>query len=151
MADAEAKNKILLYLKRKNHCVLSTINTGGKPESAIMGYAARDDLSLVLSTDTTSRKYQNLKRSQLISIVFGFGSREPMDENITIQYEGTAKIVEKSNMIEFTKCAMLYLKRIPGFAEFEKLPTTVMVNVNPVWIRWSVFSKNPPEIIETTF
>jgi len=49
-----------LINKQPKLCVLATVSRDGSPESAVVGYAVKDDLTLIFITKKGTRKYTNL-------------------------------------------------------------------------------------------
>lgn len=138
------QSEVLQFLKKKipKLCVLTTCSADGKPECAVMGYAVRDDLSLILSTDKTSRKWNNLHDNPRVALVFGWSFKE-----LNIQYEGTAQLVESGE--PFHQAEKIYFAAHPEAQEFKGLPETVFIKITPTWIRLSDYSVAPPRIQES--
>lgn len=137
------KDKILKFLKQKNPklCVMTTCTSDGKPECAVMGFAVLDDLSLVLSTDKTSRKWKNLQDNPRVALVFGWSFEE-----LNIQYEGTAERLESGET--FHQAEEIYFSAHPEAVEFKGIPETVFIKITPLWLRLSDYSVTPPRIKE---
>ena len=115
------------FITSRSLCVISTVGTDAKPESAIVGFSHTKDLELVIGTSNKSRKYANLVENPHVAIVIG-------DETAEIQYEGTVEIVpdgDYKNMIE-----QAHIRQLPGSAEYRKDPNQVYVKVTPTWIRF---------------
>jgi len=53
------KQKVYDFLKKNSLCVLSTASKSGKPESAVLGYAFKDDC-FYFCTGIATRKYKNM-------------------------------------------------------------------------------------------
>ncbi len=142
------EEKVLELLKSKTPklCTLATVNSQGKPESALMAYAILSEvnLTLVLSTRTGTRKWGNLKNNSQLSLVFGSGFREA-----TVQYEGIAKLVD--NPESFKTYEDVYFSQNPETLQFKGLPELGFIVVTPKWIRFTNYTLNPPDIEEKTF
>lgn len=137
------KQEIYDFLSRRKIklCALATVTESGKPHAAIMGYAVLPDLTIILSTDNTSRKWKNLKLTNHVALVFGWGFDE-----LNVQFEGTAQLLEKG--IEFEKAKKIYSSEHPEAAEFKDLPITVYLKIIPTWLRLSNYLVTPPRITE---
>lgn len=84
-----------------------------------------------------SRKAQNLRKNPRIAVVIGW------DEGKTVQYEG---VVDEPQGEELARLKAIYLARFPDGHERERDPRTTYFRARPTWIRWSEFTKIPPEI-----
>lgn len=125
-------------------CVLATVNEKGEPECAVMGYAVLPDLSLVLSTDKTSRKWLNLRQNPFVALTFGWSFSE-----LNIQYEGEAVLVGEGE--EYKKCEEIYFSVHPEALEFKGQAETVFLKIKPTWTRLSDYRQTPARIEEKTF
>ncbi len=139
------ESNILAFLKSLSPklCVLSTINTEGKPESAVMGFCIKDDLTVILSTNLHTRKYQNLKNHPNVSLVFGWN----FDQK-NVQYEGVAITIENGDL--YTKTEEFFFGQNPEAAKF-KGKDTVFIEIKPTWIRLLDITVHPPVHEEKTF
>lgn len=122
-------------------CVLATANTTGQPQAAVLLYTVMDDLSILLSTHTTSRKWKNLQASPKAAITVGFGFEER-----NVQLEGLATCVTKGD--DFTRYEELYFSQHPEVAHFKGLPETAYVHIKPTWIRLSDYTAHPMRVEE---
>ena len=136
------EKEILEYLKSKTpkFCVMSTISRDNKPECAVMGYSIFDDLTLLLSTHNTSRKWINLKNNPNVAIAIGWSFTE-----MFVQSEGVVELIFEDG--EYTKCEEFHFSQNPEAKKF-KSPETVYIKVKPKWIRLSDYTKLPPRIEE---
>ena len=130
------------FLKTQVHMVISTSSKEGKPEAALVGFAAADDLSLIFGTYTTTRKYKNLQNNPTVAVVFG------NKEGTTIQYEGTISILAGE---ELRKYKEIYFKKTPSSKKYEGHKDQVYLKIQPSWIRYTDYNKEPEEIFEITF
>jgi len=140
--------KILEFLKNKQPhlCVISTVASDGKPESALMAYAVYDEssLAIVLSTRSDSRKWKNLQINQNLSLVFGSGFKES-----TVQFEGRAELFNNPN--DYKILADVYFEQNPETLQFRGIPELVFIKVKPHWVRYTNYIVNPPDIEEKTY
>lgn len=138
-------NKKMVYDFFHRHllAVVATVTQNGEPEAAVVGFGVTEDLTLLLGTSNSSRKYKNLQINNKIAYVIGG------DENITVQYEGEAYLLE--NGIELDRLKQIYHQKNPEAKEFEDLPDQRYFKIIPSWIRYSDFNFVPPKIFEIRF
>lgn len=135
-----------LYQKLAEHRlgVLGTTGADGQPQGALVGIAVTPRLDIIFDTVTDSRKYANLTARPACSFtVGGWGSDE-----ITIQYEGVAELIEKSDLNGYLAA---YLQTWPDGVERLKWPGIAHFVVHPRWIRLSDFGCKPAAIREFVF
>src|SRR3569623_1459424 len=66
--------------------VLSAVNPGNKPESAVVGIAVSENLEIVFDTVKASRKYLNILHNHEVALVVWYGE-------VTVQYDGIAAVL----------------------------------------------------------
>lgn len=142
----DLKSRIIDFLTDRNPklCAFSSASISGKPECAVMGYAVRSDLSLVLSTDKNSRKVINIKENSQVALSFGWTFEE-----LNVQYEGIATGI--ANGPEMLACEKIYFASHPESMEFKGAPETVYISITPSWLRLSDYTTTPPSIEEKMF
>ncbi len=128
------KQKVLEFMSRYSDCVLATVNEGGGPEAAVVGYSENDQLELVFGTSKDSRKYANILRDSHVAVVFGF------EGSTTVQYEGEAKLLEGDDL---EVRLVDYFDKIPEAREYRSRPDQVYFVITPVWIRYTNYSQTP--------
>lgn len=138
----EEKKKVLEILKKNSLCVLSTSSIKGKSQSAVMESVVKDDLTILFNTEITTRKYKNVQENEQVSIVFGGWSNDP-----TIQIDGIARELAGQ---EEVKAKEYMLSVNPELKEYFNDEMGMFIEVKPIWVRYSDFSKNPPEVLEIT-
>lgn len=130
-------SRIKKFLAENRLGVLSTLGKGGQPQSALIGYAECEDLSLIFGTDISSRKYENIIVNNAISFVTGLSG------DITIQIDGkTFPIDKNSNWVE------IHGRKHKSFEKYKYIETNLYFRIVPTWIRYSDFSTTPPTILE---
>ncbi|MCX6726478.1 MAG: pyridoxamine 5'-phosphate oxidase family protein [Candidatus Shapirobacteria bacterium] len=133
------KNIVLQILKNNDLCVLSTASLSGKTESAIMALTVKDDFTLLMNTEPTSRKIVNLKVNQTVSVIIGGLKNDP-----SIQLDGVATLLEGDS----AKSACSTMLSIHPELKDYGIESGTFISIKPFWCRYSDFSKNPPEIAE---
>ena len=137
------KDLIYQFITQQKLAVVSTINSHGNPESALVGIAVSINLEIIFDTVTASRKYQNILRNPNLSIVVGW------DDEITIQYEGHAMVL--GNDSDADNMREIYYRAYPdGRERADTWPGLVHIKISPKWIRYNNFNE-PTVIKELTF
>jgi hypothetical protein len=62
-----------------------------------------------------------------------------------VQYEGTA---DEPAGAELERLQQLYFARFPDGRDRQKLPDVAYFRVKPLWVRYSSFAVDPPEVVE---
>lgn len=141
MNDIQAKRIILEFLRGHTLAVVATSNRDGRPQAAAIDFSVRDTLEIVFDTFEHTRKFLNLSTSSHVAFVVGW------DNNITVQYEGDASRVPARDIERYQE---EHLASVPAEREFVE-KGAVIFKVDPRWIRYSDFTKDPPDIIEVSF
>ena len=140
----EDKKKVIYkFFNSQQLATISTVNSDGNPESALVGFGEKEDLSLIVGTYKGTRKYENFLRNPKVAIVIGLGI-----EKITVQYEGTARIMPESEIEGYKE---LYYAKNPTAVKYESYLKQVYLKIVPRWIRYTDYNKKPNEIFEVTF
>jgi pyridoxine/pyridoxamine 5'-phosphate oxidase len=84
------KQEILDFISKKPHMVISTINSRGEPESAVVGFGQTKNFELIIGISVNSRKAQNILSNEHVSVVIGW------DIFGTVQYQGRARMHDTS-------------------------------------------------------
>lgn len=132
------KDLVYRFINQQKLAVVSSVNLGNKPESAVVGIAVADNLEIIFDTLKKSRKYQNILNNPHVALVAGW------DDEITIQYEGTAEILGTGDQADHLR--EIYFRAFPDGRERAGWPGLVHIKVSPKWIRYSNF--NEPQVIE---
>lgn len=141
MSDIQPRRMILDFLKGHTLAVIATSNRDGTPQAAAIDFSVRDTLEIVFDTFEHTRKFANLSTSARVAFVVGW------DDNITVQYEGEASRVPARDIERYQE---EHLAHVPAEREFVE-KGAVVFKVDPRWIRYSDFTKDPPEIVEVNF
>jgi len=140
MGDKE--RRILNFVKKHKLAVLATINNEGKPESSVIEFSEKNNLELIFDTFSSFRKYKNIKSNPEVAIVIGW------DENITIQYEGTATELKDKELQESIN---LHINKLQDAKKFVGMEGIKFFKITPKWIRYTDISNEPWEIFEIKF
>jgi len=138
----DTKKLILNFLKSKNLSAISTINTVGLPQGAVVGFGQTENLELIFGTFNSSRKYQNLKENQQVAFTIGW------DDSVTVQYEGVAREIAKDEWPLYAE--QLFAKNSES-EKYRDHPEERIFVVAPKWIRYSDLATEPWTIQELSF
>lgn len=138
----DKKKKILEIMRKETLAVISTVSKNGKPQSAVVEFSETDSLELIFDTFNSARKYRNLQSNKSVAAVIGW------DENITVQYEGSAKELDGK---ELEQAKQTHNRKLPDAAKFSSLPDIRFFKIKPKWIRYSNLNSDPWEVFELKF
>ncbi len=122
--------------------VISTLNKAGLPNSAIVGFGQTKDLELLIGTDNSSRKYNNLKRNPHVAFTLGGETAE------TVQFEGLARELAPD---ELNLVADNYWKKNPDAEVHHANPGERYFIIMPTWIRYTDLRVDPWLVTEMKF
>jgi len=131
------------FLKSQPLATVSIVNEDGNPESALVGFGEKEDLTLIIGTNKSTRKYKNILKNPKVALAIGFGN-----EMITVQYEGIAEFMPDDEEGGYKK---LYYAKNPSAQKYESDVGQTYFKIIPKWIRYTDFNKEPEEIFEITF
>ena len=133
----DQKQKIHDFFATQQHMVIAT-TTNDIPEAALVGFHAKDDLTIIFGTATTSRKFQNIQNNSRVAIVVH-------SEKTVVQLEGVVSVLLGHEIAEDKK---KLFEKIPGAAKFDQDPNQVYLRVMPVWARFVDYSEDVPVAFE---
>lgn len=134
--------ELLDFLRSQRWAVEATSSASGRPQAAIIGYAATDRLELVFDTLTGSRKAANLRANPQIALVIG-GWQDTSPR--TLQLEG---VVDFPGGEVLERIKRTYIAVFPDGKDRESLPDITYIRVVPNWMRLSDYTVEPPSIVE---
>jgi len=137
-----SKEEILNFIKQHNLAVISTVNNINAPQSAVVEFGELNDLTIIIDTLKTSRKYINLQANDKVAVVIGW------DKDITIQIDGVAKELEGA---ELGLAQEAYFAKNPRARKWQTKPDIAYFAISPKWLRYSDVSKQPWQIEEFEF
>ena len=136
------KAAILDFIKTNKLAVVSTVDKEGIPQSAVVEFGELEDLTIIIDTLKSSRKYKNLETNKNVSIVIGW------DDDITVQINAIAYELSSD---ELNKAKKAYFKKNKRAKKWGKMPEIAYFVFKPNWIRYSDVSKKPWLIEELSF
>jgi general stress protein 26 len=125
--------------------VQASVSPSGTPQAAVVGIVVTEELHVFFDTLDASRKAQNLRRNSKIAFVIGGPGN---GEERTVQYEGLA---DEPGGEELERLKDSYFSRFPDGRERQRRPGLIYVRVRPAWIRYSDYSRTPPEIVRPIY
>jgi general stress protein 26 len=145
MTFRTTKNAVLEFMRSHSVAAEASVSPSGRPQAAVVGFVVTDDFEVFFDTVDSTRKAANLRQNPSISFVIGgFGAG---DER-TVQFQG---IVDSPGGAELERLKELYFDRFPDGRDRVNWPGLVYLRARPTWIRFSDFSRAPPEIVEFDF
>jgi general stress protein 26 len=141
-SEAMNKRKLLEFLRSYRLGVQSSVSPSGAAQSAVVGFAIRDNFQIFFDTVDTSRKVENLRKNPRIA--FAIGGLLDGDER-TVQYEG---IADEPSGAELESLKKVYFQAFRDGPARQSWPGICYIRVRPSWIRFSDYNQNPPEIVE---
>jgi len=139
------KTDLLKFMRTHSLAVQASVSALGGPQSAVIGFVVSDNFHIFFDTLDTTRKAQNLRQNPMISFVIG--GLNNGDER-TVQYEG---IADEPKGQELDSLKELYFNRFPDGRERQSWTGLIYIRAKPIWIRYSDFNQDPPEILEFDF
>ena len=136
------KSALFPLMTRSRYGVISSIASGGTPQSALVGVATTPDLEIVFDTLKTTRKYANLVAHPSCSFVLWWSGEQ------TVQLDGIAIEPQGAALDRYREA---YFAAWPDGPARLSWPGLVHLVVQPRWIRYSDFDQSPPLIEELRF
>jgi hypothetical protein len=133
------------FMRGHSLAVQTSVSPSGAPQAAVVGIVLTNDFEVFFDTLETTRKVHNLRLNPKIAFVIGGLTNG--DER-TVQYEGVA---DEPKGAELSRLKEVYFSSYPDGRQRQSWPGLVYVRARPVWIRYSDYNRNPPEIVEFDF
>jgi uncharacterized protein YhbP (UPF0306 family) len=139
----DIEKRALEFIKTSPACVIATSDMSGKTEAAMIYAFPNNEFKFFLSTNSNSRKAENIRNNPRVSLVFG----NP-DIMTTFQTDGTIRVLEgeealaaKKFMIDADATQKLHVAVEP----------VMVMEFKPAWMRFSAFLDVPPTIYAKSF
>jgi general stress protein 26 len=133
---------LLDFLREHRLAVQATVSETEGPQAAVVGFAITDEFEIVFDTLASTRKAHNLRLNPKIALVIGGVAA---GEERTAQYEG---IADEPSGVELERLKQVYYASYPDGPSRLSWPGLIYVRVQPTWIRYSDYSRDPPVIEE---
>ena len=137
------KKAFLEFMRGYDLCVLSTVNTKGNPESALVGFSESDTFELLVGTTNSSRKYANIIANPNVSVAIGW------NEGICVQYEGIARVLTQGKELE--RRLQNHFVKLPGAQQYRNQVEQCYIVLKPKWLRYTDTNQSPRYIQEIIF
>ena len=122
------------FVSKHDLAVVSTVSSNYSPESAVVEFAEYEDLTIIIDTLSTSRKYANLQANKEVAIVVGW------DDDITVQINAQAHELKDEGL---RKAKAVYFAKNERAKKWESRPDIAYFALEPTWIKYSDVSKTP--------
>lgn len=136
------REQLLTFMRQELYAVQASVTADGTPQAALVGVVVTDRFEVFFDTLEHSRKAVNLRRNPAAALVIGPAAA---GSERTIQLEGVA---DEPTAPELDRLLELYFARFPDGRARRQWPGISYWRVSPRWLRYSDFSRDPPEIVE---
>ena len=130
------------FIKEHKLAVIATVTGSALPEAAVIGIAVNENLEIICSSFSTSRKYQNLLKNPRVAMVIGW------EKGRTVQYEGIATELSEDEAEEHLETS---LEKTPAVGKYVQREYKVVYKITPKWIRYTNLSVDPWDKVELKF
>ena len=137
-----SKEEILNFVNSKILMVLSTVNSDGKPQSAVVGFGQTDSFELIFGTSVSSRKAKNIAANKNVSVVIGW------DDGGTLQYEGEAHLLSENERAKYLDKLFEKNKKAELYKDN---PEEIYYVISPKWLRFTQLTSYPWPVTEINF
>ena len=131
-----SESDLVDYIRSARLAIVSSLGSGGGPQSALVGIGVTDDLNIIFDTTTDTRKHANLTRDPRVSVVVAGPSEQ------TLQYEGLAAPVSTSRPEDLAIREAYYLSWPDGRQRLV-WPNLASWRIKPTWARYSDYARGP--------
>jgi general stress protein 26 len=138
------KNQLLAFMRQDLYAVQASVSMTGEPQAAIVGVVVSERFEVFFDTLADSRKTLNLRRNPAAALLLGPAAA---GSERTVQVEGLA---DEPTGAELERLLEMYFSRFPDGRERQRWPGITYWRVRPAWVRYSDYSRNPPEVVELT-
>ena len=139
------RSELLKFLRSHDLAVQSSVSARGEPQAAVVGFAITDEFEFVFDTVDTTRKIENLRKNPMIALTVG--GLTDHDER-TVQCTGIAD--EPAGPV-LDRLKDVYFSVFPDGRDRQSWQGITYVRVRPIWMRFSDFNNDPPQIVEFDF
>lgn len=137
--------ELLRFMRAHRYAVQSSVSHSGAPQAAVVGVAVSDGFELIFDTLDSTRKVANLRSNRRVAFVIGGCAG---GDKRSVQYEGE---VDFPSGAELARIQNVYFSVFPDGRTRLAWPGITYVRVRPVWIRYSDFRHDQPEVYEQGF
>lgn len=134
--------ELLKFMREHRLAVQVSVSEEGRPQAAVVGIAVTDEFEIVFDTLSSTRKAANLRHDSRVAFVIG--GLNDGDER-SVQYEGVA---DEPSGNELERLKNRYYAVHPDGPSRLHWSGLVYIRARPVWVRYSDYNLDPPEIVE---
>jgi pyridoxine/pyridoxamine 5'-phosphate oxidase len=128
------KKQLIEFMAERPTMVISTINSEGSPQSAVVGFAQTENCELIFCTSGSSRKANNIPAKSDVSAVIGWDMRG------TVQYEGSAELLSGEAIGTYSE---IYYAKHAWARNRTDLPEQTFFLIKPRWARYTDITQKP--------
>jgi heme iron utilization protein len=128
--NAPVIERLKLFNEREQFAVLSTIGSGTGSYASLISFVISEDLKyVVFATPKNTRKYDNIRHSDRVSILIDnrCETKGNILETEALTIVGRAMAVRKGN--QWTTLAEAFLKKHPALDDFVRSPSTALIKM----------------------
>lgn len=129
---------LAIFVREQKRGVVAAISPDGQPEAALVGLASLDDGTLIFDSHESFRKVANIRAASRVAVVVG------LNEQVTVQVEGTARIADAHDARQ--KLAGAYLEQFPDAKVMRE--EIVVIAIRPDWVRVYDASSDHATVVE---
>ena len=139
------RRQLLEFLQSHDLAVQSSVSDQAEPQAAVIGFAITNEFEFVFDTLDSTRKIRNLRRNPMIALTVG--GLTDKDER-TVQCNG---IADEPTGLVLDRLKNAYFSVFPDGKGRQSWQGITYIRVRPLWMRFSDFNRDPPEIVEFDF
>ena len=133
--------KLIDFLDSHRICVISSIQSDGSLHSAACHFASTVTGELIILTENTTRKVQNMLDGKSVNAAVTVGFSE--EEWKTWQATGTARVALKLEK----ELSDIYERKFKTILNLK--PDSIFIIFSSLWYRYTEFKSDPKVIIES--
>lgn len=124
----------LTFIKSHKLAVVATIGKANVPQAAVVEFGELPDMTIIIDTLKSSRKYRNLQANPNVAIVIGW------DKDKTVQIDAKAHELRGSDLARAKTAYFSKNKRAEKWANREDIAYFAF---KPTWLRYSDLGQEP--------
>jgi len=136
--------RLLDFLCQHRLAAEASVSAQGGAQAAVVGIAVTDRFEIIFDTIDSSRKAVNLRQNPKLAIIIGGLTNS---DQRTVQYEGVA---DEPTGGELERIKQVYYSVYPDGRSRLSWSGIIYVRVCPMWLHYSDYNLDPPQIVEFT-
>lgn len=127
------------FIDEHQTCVIATTSSDLQPEAATVGVSCDDQFQLLIGTNRSTRKAQNMLTNKRVALVIETeGPR-------TLQIDGEATEISDDSAHERIEA---HFAKVPSAKQYAQEEGQTYFSITPKWLRFTDYTKTP-NIFET--